>query len=139
MNRRILLAFLTVPTLVSATIASASFWMVVEPARADSIPTRIIGSDAATKAQSCKASQDVLQSTTQIKPQNALQAQTIGSGTNLLDPIADFKFTDAESDAAVAKFGCDCPRHIRAIQAMAIQSPCTPATVAPATAATAAT
>ena len=129
MNRRILLAFLTIPTLVSTTLASTSFWMVVEPAHAESVPASMTGPDT-TEAKNCRALQDTLQASTQSKPQNALQAQTIGSGTSLLDPIADFKFTDAESDAAVAKFGCDCPRHIRAIQAMAIQSPCTPATAA---------
>ena len=125
MNRRILLAFLTLPTVVSATLVSTSFWMVAAPAQAESTSTSIIGPDATIEAQNCKAPQDVLQATPQSKPQNALQAQTIGSGTSLLDPIADFKFTDAESDAAVAKFGCDCPKHIRAIQAMAVQSPCT--------------
>ncbi len=130
MNRRILLAFLTVPTLVSATLASTPFWIVVEPAHAEKTPTRLMDPDTATEAQNCKAPQDVLQTTPQRKPQNALQAQTIGSGTNLLDPIVELTFTDAESDAAVAKFGCDCPRHIRAIQAMVIQSPCTPATAA---------
>ena len=128
MNRRILLAFLTVPTLVSAALASTSVWMVVEPAHAESAPASIIGPNTITEAQNCKAPQDVTQAATQSKPQNALQAQTIGSGTSLLDPIADFKFTDAESEAAVAKFGCDCPKHIRAIQAMAIQSLCTAAT-----------
>lgn len=132
MNRRILLAFLTLPTLVtttlvSATLASTSFWMVVKPAQAESTPTIVTGPDAATEAQNCKAPQDLLQATSQSKPQNALQAQTIGSGTLLLDPLAELKFTDAESDAAVAKFGCDCPKHIRAIQAMALQSPCAPA------------
>ena len=120
MNRRILLALLTLPTLVSA-----SLWTIVGPAHAESTSTIVTGKDAsASEAQNCKAPQDVL-TIDQSKPQNALQAQTIGSGTNLLDPIAEFKFTDAESDAAVAKFGCDCPRHIRAIQAMASQSPCT--------------
>ena len=129
MNRRILLAFLTVPTLVSATIAT-SFWMFAESAQAESIPTSMIGPDTATAAQNCKAPQDVLQATTQSNPQNALQAQTIGSGTSLLDPILDLTFTDAESDAAIARFGCDCSRHIRAIQAMAIQSSCALATAA---------
>jgi hypothetical protein len=131
MNRRILLAFLTLPTVVSATLASVtlastSFWMVVEPVHAESTPTSVTGPDA-TEAQNCKAPQDMPQAAPQSKPQNALQAQTIGSGTLLLDPLAEFKFTDAESDAAVARFGCDCPRHIRAIQAMALPSPCAPA------------
>lgn len=121
MNRRILLTFLTLPTLVSA-----SFWTLVGPAHAEGTSTIVIGTDAtASEAQNCKAPQDVLPTTNRSKPQNALQAQTIGSDTNLLDPIAELKFTDAESDAAVAKFGCDCPRHIRAIQAMARQSSCT--------------
>lgn len=128
MNRRILLTVLTVPTLVNA-----SFWMGVKPVHAESIPARTsvtVPDAATTEAQNCKAPQDGLPVTSQRKPQNALQVQTIGSGTYLLDPIADFKFTDAESDAAVARFGCDCPRHIRAIQAMAIQSPCSSATLA---------
>ena len=137
MNRRILLAFLTLPTvvsatLVSATLASTSFWTVVEPAYAESTPARVTEPNAATEAQNCKAPQDLLQATSQSKPQNALQAQTIGSGTLLLDPLAELKFTDAESDAAVARFGCDCPKHIRAIQAMGIPSPCAP-TATPAT------
>ena len=128
MNRRILSTVLTVPTLVNA-----SFWMGVKPVHAESISERtsVTVPDAATiEAQNCKAPQDGLPVTSQRKPQNALQVQTIGSGTYLLDPIADLKFTDAESDAAVARFGCDCPRHIRAIQAMAIQSPCSSATLA---------
>ena len=125
MSRRILLTFLTLPTLVSASI-SASLWMLVGPAHAEGTSTIVTGTNVITpEAQNCKASQDVLQTTDRSKSQNALQAQMVGSGTNLLDPIAEFKFTDAESDAAVAKFGCDCPRHIRAIQAMASQSPCT--------------
>ena len=128
MNRRILSTVLTVPTLVNA-----SFWMGVKPVHAESISERTsvtVPDAATTEAQNCKAPQDGLPVTSQRKPQNALQVQTIGSGTYLLDPIADFKFTDAESDAAVARFGCDCPRHIRAIQAMAIQSPCSSATLA---------
>ena len=125
MNRRILLALLTLPTLVSASV-SASLWTIVEPAHAEGTSTIVTGTDATpSEAQNCKAPQDGFSAIDRSKPQNALQAQTIGSGTNLLDPIAEFKFTDAESDAAVAKFGCDCPRHIRAIQAMASQSPCT--------------
>lgn len=130
MNRRIFFTVLTVPTLVNT-----SFWMGLKSVHAESVPARAsvpIPHPAATEAQNCKAPQDVLV-TSQPKPQNALQVRTIGSGTYLLDSIADFKFTDAESDAAVARFGCDCPRHIRAIQAMAIQSPCSPAAVAPAT------
>ena len=128
MNRRILFTVLTVPTLVNA-----SFWMGVKPVHAESISERTsvtVPDAATTEAQNCKAPQDGLPVTSQRKPQNALQVQTIGSGTYLLDSIADFKFTDAESDAAVARFGCDCPRHIRAIQAIAIQSPCLSATLA---------
>ena len=121
MNRRILLALLTLPTLVSA-----SLWTIVGPAHAESPSTVITGTDAtASEAQNCKAPQDVLPTIDRSKPQNALQAQTIGSSTNLLDPIVELKFTDAESDAAIARFGCDCPRHIRAIQAMTSQSHCT--------------
>ena len=121
MNRRILLTFLTLPTLVSA-----SLWPIVGPAHAESTSTIVTGTDATvSEAQNCKAPQDGFPAIDPSKPQNALQAQTIGSGTNLLDPIAELKFTDAESDAAIARFGCDCPRHIRAIQAMTSQSPCT--------------
>ena len=133
MHRLILLAFLTVPTwvsatLVSTTLISTSFWMVAAPAQAESTSTSIIGPDVAIAAQNCKAPQDVLQTTPQSKPQNALQAQTIGSGNPLLDPLADFTFTDAESDAAVARFGCDCPRHIMALRAMGLQGSCVPDT-----------
>jgi hypothetical protein len=43
--------------------------------------------------------------------QLAMKAKAIGS-----DFDAGIAFTDAESDAAIQKFGCDCPACIRAIK-----------------------
>lgn len=50
---------------------------------------------------------------TQARPnvQLAMKAKAIGSDFN-----AGITFTDAESDAAIKKFGCDCPACIRAIK-----------------------
>ena len=50
---------------------------------------------------------------TQARPnvQLAMKAKAIGSDFN-----AGINFTDEESDAAIKKFGCDCPACIRAIK-----------------------
>jgi hypothetical protein len=50
---------------------------------------------------------------TQARPnvQLAMKAKSIGADFN-----AGVNFTDEESDAAIKKFGCDCPACIRAVK-----------------------
>lgn len=46
-----------------------------------------------------------------VNPDQARKAQEIA-----MNPDAGIVFTDEESDAAVKKFGCDCPNCIRALK-----------------------
>jgi hypothetical protein len=49
----------------------------------------------------------------QARPNSRLMAKAMAIGS---DFEAGINFTDEESDAAVQKFGCDCPACIRAIK-----------------------
>lgn len=74
-----------------------------------------VAAEAASKQtdQLCIQEHGKMYCVRQVRPDasRAKQAEAIAR-----DPDKGIDFTDAESDAAVAMFGCDCPACIRAIK-----------------------
>ena len=107
MNYRILLNLVTIPTL-----ASSMLMMVLMPGLAHAAETRT----PASVQTSCSVPVDsgMVFSETRLAFQNA-ETNAASSTENLSEePVMDF--SAAESDAAVALFGCDCPPCINALR-----------------------
>ena len=102
MNYRILLNLVTIPTLASSMLT-----MVLMPPLAHAAEART----PASVQTSCSVTVDSgMISETKLAFQNAASSTESSSE----DPAMDF--SAAESDAAVALFGCDCPPCINALR-----------------------
>ena len=108
MNYRILLNFVTMTTLASSILT-----MVLMPPLAHAAEART----PASVQTSCSVTVDSgMISETKLAFQNAASSTESSSE----DPAMDF--SAAESDAAVALFGCDCPPCINALRQLQSQS-----------------
>ena len=108
MNYRILLNFVTMTTLASSMLT-----MVLMPPLAHAAEART----PASVQTSCSVPVDSgMISETKLAFQNAASSTESSSE----DPAMDF--SAAESDAAVALFGCDCPPCINALRQLQSQS-----------------
>ena len=112
MNYRILLNFVTMTTL-----ASSMLMMVLMPPLAHAAGTRT----PASVQTSCSVTVDSgMISETRLAFQNAETKAASYTESSSEDPVMDF--SAAESDAAVALFGCDCPPCINALRQLQSQS-----------------
>ena len=111
MNYRILLNLATIP------IASSMLTMVLMPSLTHAIEART----PASVQTSCNAPVDFGMSflETRLAFQNG-ETNAASSTENLLEE-PEMDFSAAESDAAVALFGCDCPPCINALRQMRSQ------------------
>ena len=114
MNYRILLNLVTIPTLVSSMLT-----MVLMPGLAHAAET---GPPASVQT-SCNVPVDSGMgfSETRLAFQNG-ETNAASSTENLLEE-PEMDFSAAESDAAVALFGCDCPPCINSLRQMRSQLP----------------
>ena len=112
MNYRILLKLVTIPTL-----ASSMLMMVLMTGLAHAAETRT----PASVQTSCSVTVDSgMISETRLAFQNAETNAESSTESSSEDPVMDF--SAAESDAAVALFGCDCPPCINALRQLQSQS-----------------
>ena len=112
MNYRILLNLVTIPTLASSMLT-----MVLMPPLAHAAGTRT----PASGQTSCSVTVDSgMSSETKLAFQNAETNAASSTESSSEDPAMDF--SAAESDAAVALFGCDCPPCINALRQLQSQS-----------------
>jgi hypothetical protein len=127
MNRRLLLALLTLPTLVGSSFC----WLTAIPAAqaAPATPTRTqqpAPPDAsATEPQLCTLSTHsrfnlVCEKTSTLR--NSPQTKPVDYATDPQTSPLEFKFTDEESNAAIALFRCDCPACINALRSLRTMS-----------------
>lgn len=107
MNHRILLILATIPTLASSMLT-----MVLMPGLAYAAETRT----PASVQTSCNVAVDygMRSSKTRLAFQNGETNAASSTESLSEDPMMDF--SAAESDAAVALFGCDCPPCINALR-----------------------
>lgn len=113
MQPRILLRLIVMPTFVSSVLAIALL-----PATASEAVTQA-ASDKATELASCD-----IPKTTLHKPDSssATAKESIPqSAVEILVEYPALDFTAAESDAAVALFGCDCPACLNMLQQLRSQ------------------
>ncbi len=133
MNRRLLLALLTLPTLVGSSFC----WLTAMPAHAQSAqaqspqasstaPQKVSEPDInATEPQICTLSGHsrfnlVCEKTSKLR--NSPQTKPIDYATDPQTSPLEFKFTDEESDAAIALFNCDCPTCLNALRSLRTMS-----------------
>jgi len=115
---RILLVFLTRPTLLGSIV---SLLVAINPAQAAQLATQsaqVVGDSVCVR--SVHTNQLVC---VKRKPQaSATPVQTANAQLPSNDNTPMLEFTDEESDAAITLFGCDCPaciRSLRQLRAMA--------------------
>jgi hypothetical protein len=128
MNRRFLLALLTLPTLVGSSFC----WLTAMPAahaqsaQSSTAPQKVSEPDInATEPQLCTLSNHsrfnlVCEKTSKLR--NSPQTKPIDYATDPQNSPLEFKFTDEESDAAIALFNCDCPTCINALRSLRTMS-----------------
>jgi hypothetical protein len=114
MNHRILLKLATIPTLASSMLT-----MVLMPGLTHAVEART----TASVQTSCNVPVDSGMSflETKLALQNGETNATSSTESLTEDPLMDF--SEAESDAAVALFGCDCPPCINALRKVRSQLP----------------
>jgi hypothetical protein len=110
MNRKILLNLLAVPATISATLAPLFLATVANAT--DSIGMEQASCDAPLPLPSNLK-------TSTLKPHRGILVAS--SGKISRDELGT-DFTEAESDAAVQLFGCDCPACIRSLRQLQHQS-----------------
>ena len=107
---RILLVLLTRPTLVGSIL---SLFVTINPAQAAEIVTQTTqSSNDSVCVRSVHTNQLVC--VKRIPPKSTVAARANVQPGEDNTPMLDF--TDEESDAAVALFGCDCPACIRSLR-----------------------
>ncbi len=131
MNRRLLLALLTLPTLVGSSFC----WLTAIPAQAQSAPSTTGATPGAqqpatpdakaTEPQLCTLSTHsrfnlVCEKTSTLR--NSPQTKPVDYATDPQNSPLEFKFTDEESNAAIALFRCDCPACINALRSLRTMS-----------------
>lgn len=119
MNKKFALTLLSSPALFASML---SMVMMTQPARADQTvapganPSSCVRSpNTATPRLVCTRVSNTPASTTKPKvnaPQNSQQNET-----------TELEFTEEESDAAIALYGCDCPACINGVRQMRGQAP----------------
>jgi hypothetical protein len=110
MNRKILLSLLAIPTIAGSMLTS-----LFVAAIADAAET----SNGTATAQSCDAP---LPSNLRSSSLRASHGTLIASSGGISGDDFAIDFSDAESDAAVQLFGCDCPACIRSLRQLHNQS-----------------
>ncbi|MBD3884692.1 hypothetical protein IFO70_23425 [Phormidium tenue FACHB-886] len=117
MNNRILLSLVAMPA-VGSTLAMMMAGGMASAAEVSRTDFQRINTPSSAAAASCDAAQSELSSSAMRQSGHpVLIASSAGPGEY---PIADF--SEAESDAAVALFGCDCLSCINALRQLRSQS-----------------
>jgi hypothetical protein len=123
MNRRLLLTLLTLPSLVGSSFC----WLTAMPAHAQSAPVQKIAVPDlnATEPQLCTLSTHSrfkLVCEKRSKLETSPQTKPVDYATDYQTSPLEFKFSDEESNAAIALFGCDCPACINSLRGLRTMS-----------------
>lgn len=118
---RLLLNLLALPTLVGSSFC----WLTAMPAHSieqKSIKQHIAAPDSkATEAQICVMSRHsrfnlVCEKVSTLR--NAPKVRPVDYATDHLTSPAEFNFSEEESNAAIALFGCDCPLCLNSLRTL---------------------
>ncbi len=118
---RLLLNLLALPTLVGSSLC----WLTAMPAQSveqTSIDQNVAVPDRnATEAQVCVMSRHsrfnlVCEKVSTLK--NAPKVKPVDYATDHLTSPAEFNFSEEESNASIALFGCDCPLCINSLRTL---------------------
>ena len=118
---RLLLNLLALPTLVGSSFC----WLTAMPAQSveqTSIDQNVAVPDSnATEAQVCVMSRHsrfnlVCEKVSTLK--NAPKVRPVDYATDHLTSPAEFNFSEEESNASIALFGCDCPLCINSLRTL---------------------
>lgn len=113
---RLLLKLLAFPTLVGSSLC----WLMAMPVGA--VEQKVSVPDVnATEPQVCVMSRHsrfnlVCEKVSKLK--DAPQVMPIDYATDPQDNPAEFKFSEEESNAAIALFGCDCPLCLNSLRTL---------------------
>lgn len=113
MNKKFFLTLLSSPVLFSSIVSMAVF---AQPASANET---VIPTNSAPKPFSCGRKAPVAVATPSVGCTRMRRNSTSDmSGQRGLRPgeLPELEFTDEESDASVALFGCDCPACLNALR-----------------------
>ncbi|MBR8835706.1 MAG: hypothetical protein DSM106950_17240 [Stigonema ocellatum SAG 48.90 = DSM 106950] len=121
MNKKLKLALLASPTIFTSLLSMVA---VVNPAHAYSPVIRMKDGEACIRHPHVSYNKFVCMRGTQT---NHVSRSTSASQVNPAQPsnknIPMLNFTEAESDQAIALFGCDCPYCMNALRALQNQAP----------------
>jgi hypothetical protein len=112
MNKRFLLSLLASPTVLASMVSMMAMANRVNAAELVTQPANSVscGSPRAAQFTCVRVAQADTTTSQAAKP-------TVGDTQQQENPDA-LEFTEEESDAAIAKYGCDCPACINGIRAM---------------------
>ncbi|MBO3462410.1 hypothetical protein G7B40_038375 [Aetokthonos hydrillicola Thurmond2011] len=121
MNKKLKLALLASPTIFTSLMTMIG---VVNPAHAASPVIRMKNGEACVKHPHISYSKFVCMRVTQAN-QGSQSAPTsnFNSATPSDKNVAMLNFSEADSDKAIALFGCDCPYCMNALRALQGQAP----------------
>jgi hypothetical protein len=111
MNRRLLLYLFALPTLVGSSFC----WLAAMPSQALAATPKDDAEICVISSHGAKNMVCTRVATVKVKDPQAL--------LDLSNPNSlKLEFTDQESDAAIAMFGCDCPACINALRSLQLQA-----------------
>lgn len=115
---RLLLNLLALPTLVGSSFC----WLTAMPAHSIEIEQKVSVPDSkATEAQICVMSRHsrfnlVCEKVSRLN--SAPKVKPVDYATDHLTSPAEFNFSEEESNASIALFGCDCPLCINSLRTL---------------------
>lgn len=113
MNRKFVLTLLSTPVLFASVMSLA---MMTQPARANQTVSSV--ANRLSCVRSPHQATPVLECTKVKKTAGSSVVEFAAPQTDRSQLNAELQFTDEESEAAIAKYGCDCVGCINAIRQM---------------------
>ncbi|BAZ67893.1 MAG: hypothetical protein KME28_24495 [Pelatocladus maniniholoensis HA4357-MV3] len=119
MNKKLALALLASPTIFTSLLSVIG---IVNPAHAASPVIRLKDGEACIRHPHVSYDRFVCMRTSKVDPRYST-ASKFNAVNFSNDKVAMLNFTEDESDAALATFGCDCPYCMNALRALRGQAP----------------
>ena len=121
MNKKFKLALLASPTIFTSLLSMVA---VVNPAHAYSPIIRMKNGEACIRHPHVSYHKFVCMRVTQAdRVSHSMPASQVNSAQSSDKNVAMLNFTEADSDKAIALFGCDCPYCMNALRALQSQAP----------------
>ncbi|KOP25408.1 hypothetical protein AMR41_18630 [Hapalosiphon sp. MRB220] len=119
MNKKLALALLASPTIFTSLLSIIG---IVNPAHAASPVMRLKDGEACIRHPHVSYDRFVCIRASKVDPRYST-ASKFNAVNFSSDKVAMLNFTEEESDAALATFGCDCPYCMNALRALRGQAP----------------